>query len=247
MIEALERLTLVLWPPDEHESWDGWELVTGRGYTRRTNSVQPLAAGARPLEEKLRHCRRHFDARGIRTVYKLTEIAPAGLDAALDARGYRRGGETIVQCLSPIADDLRIAADVVIAERPHDDWFAACARLNGVEGDQREALRAILDRLPADSGFACVADPTRGDADPLAVALGSVAEGHVYIGEVVTAPRARRRGCARRAVEGLLAWARERGAQTAFLGVVVENVAARALYEGLGFREAYRYWYREAP
>jgi ribosomal-protein-alanine N-acetyltransferase len=47
----------------------------------------------------------------------------------------------------------------------------------------------------------------------------------------------RRRGIARRLCKDLLGWARARGVRRASLEVRVSNVAARALYEALGFHE----------
>jgi len=41
--------------------------------------------------------------------------------------------------------------------------------------------------------------------------------------------------------------AAERAATRSFSQVVVENRAAVALYEHLGYEEAYRYWYRRDP
>jgi ribosomal protein S18 acetylase RimI-like enzyme len=45
----------------------------------------------------------------------------------------------------------------------------------------------------------------------------------------------------------LLDWAHRRGAAAAYLQVTAQNSGAIALYEGLGFTEAYRYWYRALP
>jgi len=45
-------------------------------------------------------------------------------------------------------------------------------------------------------------------------------------------------------VASILGRARERGAGTAYLQVVAENQNAIALYAKLGFRDAYRYFYR---
>jgi ribosomal-protein-alanine N-acetyltransferase len=54
---------------------------------------------------------------------------------------------------------------------------------------------------------------------------------------VGTIPAARRRGIAKRLVDGLIAEARTRGVVEAFLEVRVDNVAARALYAAEGFAE----------
>jgi ribosomal protein S18 acetylase RimI-like enzyme len=114
--------------------------------------------------------------------------------------------------------------------------------LNHVVEAHRPALRDTLERLPRGSAFARIREGER----TVALALGSLADGHVYLGEVVTDTERRRSGLARQLLEATLHWARERGAHRAFLAVEADNAPARALYEGLGFREAYRYWYREA-
>ena len=53
---------------------------------------------------------------------------------------------------------------------------------------------------------------------------------------VGTVPQARRQGVARRLVEAMLDEARRRDATEVFLEVRVDNAAAKALYEGFGFR-----------
>ena len=60
----------------------------------------------------------------------------------------------------------------------------------------------------------------------------------------VTAPEARNKGRARRLISDLLGWAMLQGASHAYLQVMKNNDTAIRLYEGLGFREQYEYWYR---
>jgi [ribosomal protein S18]-alanine N-acetyltransferase len=52
---------------------------------------------------------------------------------------------------------------------------------------------------------------------------------------VGTVPQARRQGVARTLIEAMLDEARRRAATEVFLEVRVDNVAAKALYEGFGF------------
>ena len=47
--------------------------------------------------------------------------------------------------------------------------------------------------------------------------------------------------------QALLAWAHHEGAHTAYLAVMADNAPAVHLYNRLGFREVYQYWYRHTP
>ncbi|MCX6093274.1 MAG: GNAT family N-acetyltransferase, partial [Candidatus Bipolaricaulota bacterium] len=57
----------------------------------------------------------------------------------------------------------------------------------------------------------------------------------------------RRQGLGRGLMRGLMAWGRELGAERVYLQVVLQNAPAVALYEELGFQEAYQYWSRVKP
>jgi GNAT superfamily N-acetyltransferase len=80
--------------------------------------------------------------------------------------------------------------------------------------------------------------------EAVSCALG-VLEGEFFgLFDVVTAPEHRNKGHGAALLTTMLNWAQENGARHAYLGVVELNSPARRLYDKLGFREAYRYWYR---
>ena len=62
-------------------------------------------------------------------------------------------------------------------------------------------------------------------------------EREAYLGELVVAPAARRRGVGGRLVAGVEAWARSRGLHRVTLDTGTANHAARELYAALGFVE----------
>ena len=59
-----------------------------------------------------------------------------------------------------------------------------------------------------------------------------------------TMPEFRRRGVGWSINCALSIWGEENGADTAFLQVEADNNPALALYEKLGFKTLYTYWYR---
>jgi len=76
------------------------------------------------------------------------------------------------------------------------------------------------------------------DDEPLGVILCRVAIDEVEILTLGVTPTARRNGVAQALMTAGLGVARQRGAAQAFLEVAVDNVAAIALYERLGFHRA---------
>jgi ribosomal-protein-alanine N-acetyltransferase len=76
------------------------------------------------------------------------------------------------------------------------------------------------------------------DDEPLGVILCRIAADEVEILTLGVAPTARRNGVARALMTAALGVARQRRVAQAFLEVAVDNDAAIALYEGLGFHQA---------
>jgi ribosomal protein S18 acetylase RimI-like enzyme len=74
--------------------------------------------------------------------------------------------------------------------------------------------------------------------------MGVVERRWVGIFSMATVAEHRRRGAATSVLGALARWGLEQRATEVYLQVEEENGTARALYEGLGFRGAYRYHYR---
>ena len=77
----------------------------------------------------------------------------------------------------------------------------------------------------------------------VAVAFGAMNQGYMGIFAVVVDEKLRGRGYGQAIMEQLILEAEEYGIHTAYLQVMFENTVAVNLYEKLGFKEAYQYWY----
>jgi ribosomal-protein-alanine N-acetyltransferase len=90
------------------------------------------------------------------------------------------------------------------------------------------------------------------DAQTLGLALISAAGDEAEILTIAVAPNAQRGGVGRALMHSIEAQARARGARAILLDVAADNIAARALYDGLGYkavgqRKAYYSAGRDAP
>jgi ribosomal protein S18 acetylase RimI-like enzyme len=71
--------------------------------------------------------------------------------------------------------------------------------------------------------------------------------GLVGLFDLVVEPNERRRGYGTELVRYLIDWGLRYGADSAYLQVTKDNVSATSLYERIGFRRVYDYWYRVGP
>lgn len=246
MIPLIEELSLNAWPAQETLLVGGWVVRFAGGYTRRANSVIPLYAAAEPageadLVERVEACEALYRRRGLPVIFKLTpESRPAGLDAFLEARGYRAEARTGVQTLEPVPAG-EPHAGLEVRGEPDADWLDGMARMSALEGERRKRHEQILAAIAPERGFASL----RGaDGAVLACGLGVVQMGWLGLFDIVVDPAARGRGLGERLVRGLLAWGRGAGARAAYLQVMLDNAPALRLYARVGYRPAYEYWYR---
>lgn len=241
MMTLIEELSLLALPAFETEVYDGWVLRFAGGYTKRANSVNPLYPSAIDPAEKIAYCEKAYKDRGLPAVFKLTaQSTPAGLDRELEKRGYDRLDETSVRVLS-LRDKWDAPSDIDIANRLTGEWLHGFARCSGIgDTDTVEKLNRILNHIAGETLFASV--PSAEGI--IACGLGVMGAGYLGCFDIVVDKAHRKMGHGRRIMEGLLAEGARQGAETAYLQVVVGNAPAEKLYESLGFREAYRYWYR---
>ena len=243
-VRRLEAVSFRSWPAST-TSFDGtWAIRLTAGHpSKRLNSVNPLdPADHADLENRISRMARRFASFGRPLVFRQSPLAPPDLENILDARGWRRFDETIV-----MTRDLVAPAPDTVPRLPIADvgrWIDALVVMGSVDATVKPGLSELIAHVEGALGLFLVEDDA---GKPLAGAMAVRFADLVGLFEVVVHPDMRRHGFGRRIVEDALAWAQKGGAKRGWLQVVAENEPAVALYGTLGFTEAYRYAYRQAP
>jgi N-acetylglutamate synthase len=219
-----------------------WLLRFASGLSRRANSANPLRRRCSGITAAITAADRLYPAHGQPAIFRIPSIADPALDRALEARGYTSEGETVV--LYGAMEELAAPADaeVRLLSEPSSQWLAAMAELQRYSPTQADTYRRIVGGIAIPTRFALAP----ADGMPAALAYGAVHDGLLCYESVITDPRRRRQGQARRVIAALAAWGRDSGAGGICLQVEAGNTPARALYAGFGLREVYRYHYRRA-
>ncbi|WP_406088324.1 GNAT family N-acetyltransferase [Kitasatospora purpeofusca] len=243
----IERHAARAWPAEEAREEDGWLLRHTPGVPRRrSNSALPVGLG-NSLLDGLERVEQYYAGHGLPVA---VQVAPAeehtALDAALDARGYRRDSATLV-CTAPtaaVADAARPATplDVTLAEHPTRAWLDAYAELEP-GGTEREAAEQLFHRIGGPAAHLGV----ERDGRLVGIGLVVAAPGCAGVFCMATDPAHRRRGIAGAILHVGARWAQARGAGTLYLQVTAGNTTARRLYERVGFEVSHSYHYRLKP
>ncbi len=225
----------------ESEEIDGWVLRADPGGLGRANSVLPLRQLRIPLDDALARAHDWYAARGLPLRVQIPTEARRLLDAELGERGWEPSGEMAVLARrldvpveTAAAPSGAAAGEARLSATPSPEWTALLR-----DGTAGPHLRDLLARHDS-AVFAEVHD----GGSVVAIARGAVDDGWLGVTALETAPTARRRGLARRAVRALHDWALEHGATRAYAQVAIDNEASLALMDALGYRLHHDYRYR---
>jgi ribosomal protein S18 acetylase RimI-like enzyme len=242
----LEQTVLDAWPAVETCDQEGWRLRSSGGPTHRGNSVATFGAhGSTTLEARIDRAEAWYRERERPAMFQLGPCAaPAGLDAALEARGYARTGEAVFSSALASVVVARSAVDAStlsarVEPEPGDVWLELTARASRF-ASTHDVLLGFLQRL----GSRCRYVTVFAGHEPAAVCMGIRSERRMGVYAMLTLPLHRRRGAARRALQALAQSGLEAGIPQLYLLVERENAAARALYSRCGFGDVYGYHYR---
>ncbi|WP_375491821.1 GNAT family N-acetyltransferase [uncultured Jatrophihabitans sp.] len=235
---ALERVVAAGWRAEQTTELDGWLLRADHGFTRRANSIAPLAQVRVPLDDALAQVRAWYGARGLPTLVQVPLEARRLLDAELGERGWGAEGRAQIMVAHLPAESDPPPARVRLAGTPDPAWLARYR----AHDDAAAAAPALLTRHN-DATFASVevAGQTVG------VARGCVDDGWLGVSAVEVDPAHRRAGHAAALTRTLWAWGAGRGARRSYVQVESDNAPALALYERLGYWRHHEYHYRREP
>lgn len=271
---AKKALVVPLVPAGKREVYAGWFRADRRG-SKFVLAAPEVGAGGRVVE-RTREAQALLEGSTVRFVGPGVPMLREGLESEFPGSTsppWREDGLSAVDLAQAVCSGLGPAAGLE-PEGRLDPLYVRPAQAeervrHRVSAEHPVTLRPFgLEDIPAVSGIERVvfSDPWPESffAGELAAALGyariaerkgeiagySVAwmgEGHGHLGNLATAPGARRRGVASVLIEDLQREARERGVSRITLEVRVSNFPAQWLYRRHGFRLAglRRRYYRD--
>jgi len=247
LLSRIEDAGLNASAPTQQRWVDGWLLRFSPGKAKRARCVNAVAPGRLSVSQKLATCAEVYAEVQLPLLVRITPFSkPDDLDGQLATLGMPRIDDTRVMVCQSLD---RITASPLLAghriERlAHEPFAQLVGHLRGspLAHRQAHAQRLALSPVPF-QGFV-----VKGD-DGVAVACGQIARESELVGvyDVFTASDQRGLGLARALCAQMLLFAREQGARAGYLQVDRDNAAARHVYHGMGFVDAYAYHYRGAP
>lgn len=226
---------------------DGWNVGLSPGLAKRSRCINAFYPSARPFAENFAAVRALYAEAGLPCIFRITPfVSDSSLDAHLDAHGLVRFDVTLVQVLPLAALQLDHLQPVTVTFRAQPDLRQAAQWLGAMRGDSAGEIAALANRWVHSAAKigAVFAYDAAGNRIARSVTISE--DGHTGIFDVGTLDAHRNRGYASALLAHQLRAARDAGAHTAYLQVEPGN-SSRRIYERLGFRTAYEYWYRALP
>ncbi|HEY5819266.1 MAG TPA: GNAT family N-acetyltransferase [Mesorhizobium sp.] len=242
MVRRFEAAAFRAWPAAAVHYDGTWITRLTAGHpAKRLNSVNPLdPSDVTAIPERVARAGRRFEAYGRPLTFRLSPLSGRQLTQFFDQEGWASLAESLVMRASLERD---VPIDAAMHQIPMKDvgrFLSAAMVVHDLDPALRPGLSEIIAAVEPEAGLFVLED----DGEPLATAI-CVHDGDLAgLFEIATGPRERGKGHGRRVVLSALKWARLRGAKEAWLQVGADNLAARRLYESIGFDELYRYHYR---
>lgn len=129
---------------------------------------------------------------------------------------------------------------VMIEETLNIRWIDEFIQMNGFDPVRKSSYINIMEQKITPK---CLVSVLQGDKT-LGVGLGVLERNFIGLFDIVVDQPYRNAGLGSLIVENILLWARNLGAEIAYLQVLTDNIPAIKLYKKFGFSEIYQYHYR---
>jgi ribosomal protein S18 acetylase RimI-like enzyme len=210
-------------------------------------------------EEKFARCEEVFARHGLAAAYKIIALDETracdehrDVDEKLAALNYEKSVTTIVQqCRIPnsYAKDGPGAVEkndhprdgIIVSSDFERQWVENFISFSRIEEKHKSTFKTILDNI----GIEKIIILKKSENGIAGCGYGAIDRNYLGIFDVVVKEKLRGKGYGSEIVEALLSEAAKRGVENSYLQVFSHNAAARHLYEKMGYREKYRFWFRK--
>lgn len=240
-ILQMEELSINAFPAILTELYDGWILRYSNGYTYRGNSVNPLYPSTINLADKIKYCEDKYFKKGLPCVFKMTENVDKTLDISLENQGYAiEKSADIMECkidkyIKLEVEDVKISTDMT------NEWLDGFLKLNGATKENIKSTAKIMLFNIKNPVF-CAS--VYKDKMMIACGLGVLENGKIGLYDILVLENYRRNGLGKKICKAIINGGSKNGADSAYLQVASLNEKAINLYNSLGFKKVYTYWYR---
>lgn len=239
-IRLYEELSFNSHPSLQTQYYDGWILRFSNGYTNRANSVNMIYPSSIDLQTKIQECEKRYAQQNLPCVFKVTDGSDEKLDKMLEERGYEIVTPTTLMSMD-LADKQFSAGNCIITEHADEEWLRTYFSLTGcTDSGTRSTAKQMLHIIQETTLYCRLVEEDKS----IACASAVIERGYMTLVHVIVDEKYRGRGLGRKLCESLLAEAMQHGAHTAYLQVLRNNQIAISLYEKLGYKNVYSYWYR---
>lgn len=250
VVRQLEAVAFRAWPSASNHYDGSWLIRQTAGHpSKRLNSVNALdPSDHHDIEARIESAARRFKSYNRPLVFRQSPLASPQLDSFLDARGWIRFDDSIV--LTANLEDMNLDDAVDLLPVKDVGWYVGSSvKVHDYEDSYKAGLTEVITSIEPKTGFFVVeeGDGDKEETEAVSTALCVLDDKFAGVLDLATHKKFQRQGHAVAILRSAFLWARYNGAKTAWIQVETTNSAARALYEGLGFSEVYRYSYRKQP
>jgi N-acetylglutamate synthase-like GNAT family acetyltransferase len=240
---TIEELTMNAWPSLQTILLDGWIIRMADGYTKRSNSVNPIYNFENNLDKKINYCENIYRSNNLPIVFKIIDCKEHKIiDKKLEKLNYDKIDLTSVQIYNKIEQINSKSVNIIIDDKFTEDWKSCFYQCNNIENlETKKTIENMLKNIR----HKIISVYKVENKIFVGCGYGVIENGYIGLFDIIVKDEFRGNGYGKEIVKTILARAKENGINKAYLAVVNNNSTAKNLYKNIGFKEIYKYWYRK--
>lgn len=248
-IKRFQELLMNAVPAEYYFFLNGWILRFTGGIIYRANSVFPLEYRGKNIENDIEIVENAYNSYGLPPVFTMHEhFEPKNLDLILKKRGYKECYHTnalISKIDEKKTNEINSNYSYEIYDQRIEVFSNFLATYSNKDKIQQEILNKIANRIKVPKKCFNLARIKNQVVGTLMGVLNP--EGYLYLSDLVIHPDYRREKLATSLIHTLITqWAIKNKAKYIWLQVEEDNYNANKLYEKLGMKRLYHYYYLKA-